>query len=136
MTLPISRTLNDKHNIMAGIVYETTTSGTAPVQDLFRGGGFFRMSGFEPNELTGQHFGVGLIGYRYRLADIPLVPPYIGTTIEYGNATDDRDDIVDDGIWNGSIYAGVPSFLGPVYLGYGWQESDDGVWFLRIGSLF
>ena len=83
-----------------------------------------------------QHFGFGVLGYRYQLADIPLIPPYLGVTLEYGNAADERDDIIDDAIWNGSVYAGVPSFLGPLYRGYGWQENDDGVLFLRIGTLF
>ena len=132
----VSRTFEDRHNIMGGIVYQTTIDGTAPIQDFFRGGGFFRMSGFEPNELTGQHFGAGFLGYRYKLADIPLVPPYLGTTLEYGNAADNRDDLIDDGIWNGSVYAGIPSFLGPLYIGYGWREDDSGVFFLRLGKVF
>ena len=134
--LILARTFGDRHSVMGGFQYNTTLNGSAPIQDLFRGGGFFRMSGFEPNELTGQHFGVGLLGYRYKLADIPLVPPYLGATLEYGNAVDERDDIIDDGIWNGSVYAGVPSFIGPLYLGYGWREDDSGVFFIRLGKLF
>lgn len=132
----ITRSFEEKHSFMGGFLYETTISGTAPLQDVFRGGGFFRMSGFEPNELSGQHFGMGLIGYRYKLADIPLVTPYVGATLEYGNAVKNRDDIIDEGIWNGSVYIGAPSFIGPLYLGYGWRENDSGVLFLRLGTLF
>jgi len=116
--------------------YQTTSNGSAPIQDIFRGGGLFTMSGYAPNELTGQHFGFGLLGYRYQLADNPLLPAYIGGTLEFGNAADERDDIVDDGLWNGSIYAGTPTILGPVYLGWGWNEEDSGVLFVRIGQVF
>ena len=135
-TLLISRTYGQKHNVMGGFRYETTFNGSAPIQNLYRGGGFFTMSGYAPNELTGQHFGFGLLGYRYKLADIPLLPTYIGGTLEFGNAVEDRDDIVDDGLWNGSIYAGTPTIIGPIYLGWGWNEEESGVFFVRIGQLF
>lgn len=135
-TLLLSRTYGEKHNFMGGFRYQTTINGSAPIQNIFRGGGFFTMSGYGPTELTGQHFGFGLLGYRYQLADNPLLPAYIGGTLEFGNAADDRDDIVDNGLWNGSIYAGTPTILGPIYLGWGWNEEDSGVLFVRIGQLF
>jgi NTE family protein len=129
-------TLKQRHTLMAGIRYSTTVDGTAPVQSLVRAGGLFNMSGFEPNELTGQHYGLGLLGYRFRLKDRPILPPSIGATLEYGNAANNRDDIIDNGIWNGSLYAGFASPIGPIYAGYGWREHDSGVIFVRIGTIF
>jgi NTE family protein len=132
----LSRTYGDKHNFMGGLRYQTTFNGRAPIQNLYRGGGFFSMSGYAPNELTGQHFGFGLLGYRYRLADIPLLPTYVGGTVEFGNAVEDRDDILDDGLWNGSIYVGTPTIIGPIYLGWGWNEEESDIIFVLIGQLF
>ena len=56
--------------------------------------------------------------------------------MEFANAADDRDDIIDDGLWNGSIDAGTPSNPDPIYLGWGWNEEDSGVDFVRIGQIF
>src|SRR5262249_50206566 len=44
-----------RHTVLIGGRLGLTTEGTAPTQDLFRGGGIFRMSGFEPDELTNQN---------------------------------------------------------------------------------
>ena len=98
--------------------------------------GFFVDLSKNPHELTGQHYGQAMLGYRFRMKDRPLLPPHIGGTIEYGNATNDRDDIIDNGIWNGSLYLGFDSPIGPIYAGYGWREHDTGVVFLRIGTVF
>ena len=59
----------------------------------------------------------------------------MGTTLEYGNAANDASDVYSDGIWNGSIYFGYESPVGPFYLGYGWSEDHSGVLFLRLGSI-
>ena len=125
----------DRHTVLIGSRFGLTMEGTAPTQDVFRGGGMFRLSGFEPDELTGQNFGMALIGYRYRLVHTGLLPPYIGGTVEYGNATENRDDVFDQGIWNGSVYFGFDSPIGPLYIGYGFAEDDRRAYFLRIGNI-
>ena len=68
---------------------------TPPFTGLFTGGGFLNMSGFEPAELSGQHFGLVGAGYRYQVADSSLLPGYAGMTLEYGNATARRSEIFD-----------------------------------------
>jgi NTE family protein len=124
-----------RHTVFAGSRIGLTMEGEAPTQNLFRGGGIFRLSGFEPDELTGQNFGMGLIGYRYRLLHTGLLPPYIGGTVEYGNAADNRDDVFDHGIWNGSVYLGFDSPIGPLYIGYGFAEGNRRAYFVRIGNI-
>ena len=47
-----------KHSALFGLRYHTTTAGIAPVQSLYRIGGFSRLVGFQLNELSGQHYGV------------------------------------------------------------------------------
>ncbi|NJN52735.1 MAG: BamA/TamA family outer membrane protein, partial [Gammaproteobacteria bacterium] len=111
-----------RHTLLVGARYGTTFDGDAPVQSLFRAGGLFRLSGFQPDEISGSHFGMAFMGYRVRLFEQGFLPPYVGATVEYGNATDERDDIWEKGIFNGSAYVGFDSPLGPLYAGYGFAE--------------
>jgi len=134
-TVVITARTFGRHTILGGLRYGTTFGGDAPIHALFQAGGPFRLSGLEPDELTGKHYGVGLLGYRLRLVEEGLLPPYVGATFEYGNAADERDDIVDEGIFNGSLYVGFDSPLGPLYAGYGMAEGGRRAYFLRIGSL-
>jgi NTE family protein len=124
-----------RHTVVIGSRFGLTMEGTAPTQNLFRGGGIFRLSGFEPDQLTGQNFGMALIGYRYRLVHTGWLPPYVGGTVEFGNAKENRDDVFDQGIWNGSVYFGFDSPIGPLYIGYGFTENDRRAYFLRIGNI-
>lgn len=124
-----------RNNLSAFATYNTTLSGTTPVYALFTGGGFQNMSGFEPNELVGQNFGFLGLGYRYQVLQSGFLPGYVGTTLEYGNAATERDDLFDEGILNGSVYFGYDTPIGPVYLGYGWNTDRRGIIFLRLGAV-
>lgn len=131
----ISRTW-DVHNLLLTGRYNTTLDGTAPPYAVFTGGGFLNMSGFEPSELFGQHFGMVGAGYRYQLLGKGgFLPGYVGMTLEYGNAAEERSDVFDDGLLNGSIYFAYGTPLGPLYLGYGFSEDRSGVLFLQLGSI-
>ena len=58
------------HSVLLGLRYHMTTSGVAPIQSLYRLGGFSRLVGFQANELTGQHYGVLLAGYSYQIGTV------------------------------------------------------------------
>ncbi|MBL8273616.1 MAG: hypothetical protein JNJ74_07390, partial [Xanthomonadales bacterium] len=63
------------------------------------------------------------------------VPAYIGASIEAGNVFDSRDDIeVDNLIYAGSVFVGVDTFFGPIFLGYGHADSGDNSFYLSFGS--
>ncbi|WP_191621382.1 patatin-like phospholipase family protein [Marinihelvus fidelis] len=124
-----------RHNIMGGWRYNITLDNNAPLYALFTGGGFLNMSGFEPAEINGENFGMVLGGYRYQVRQGGIMPGYVGGTIEYGNAADDHKDLFSDGIWNGSLYFAYNSPLGPIYMGYGWNEDRSGLLFLRLGAV-
>ncbi|HEY6598326.1 MAG TPA: patatin-like phospholipase family protein [Pseudomonadales bacterium] len=123
------------HTFLLGTRFGFTRDGDAPVQNVFRAGGIFRLSGYEPDELSGQDFGMVLLGYRYKLFATGWVPPYVGMTLEYGNTAPEADDILDDAIVNGSAYMGFNSPLGPLYIGYGFAEGGHRAYFLRIGNI-
>jgi NTE family protein len=127
----------DRHSIQGGGSYHSTIDGVAPLQSLYRLGGRARLVGFRPNELTGQHYALLFGGYTYELADVFGRGAFLGSTLEYGNAWQDRDDIgFDDAILNASLYFGFDSWLGPLLLGYGAREGGEGALFLEIGRQF
>ena len=126
----------DRHTVMALARYATTLDNDAPIYGLFRAGGFARLSGFNDDELVGQHFAMGLLSYRYEVGSSGFLPAYIGTTIEYGNVADVRNELFDDAVLNGSVYFGFSSPIGPLYLGYGFAEGGRQRFFVRIGNIF
>jgi len=123
------------HNLLLGMQYKTSLDDNIPIYALYTGGGFLNMSGYEPNSLIGSNFGYVLAGYRYQVAKSGLLPGYVGMSVEYGNAAEDRKEIFSDGRLNGSVYFGYKSPLGPVYLGVGWSEDRSAVYFIRLGAL-
>jgi len=126
----------NRHSFFAGIEADASSDDAIPVQNLYRAGGFPRMSGYEYNELLGENFGMVLGGYRYQLLENSFFPGFLGGTIEYGNVYDDSADLFSDGILNGSVYFGIDSIIGPMYLGVGFAEGGRRVPFLSIGSIF
>lgn len=123
------------HAVQLGARYHTTTSGIAPVQSLYRLGGRWRLAGFQHNQLTGQDYAVALLGYSYQLGTVLGRSAQVGATLEYGNAWQQRDDIdLGDGIFNGSLFIGFDSWIGPLIFGYGMKEGGDSVLFIELGQ--
>ena len=126
-----------KHGLQLGARYHATTSGTLPVQSLYRLGGLTQLAGFRRNELTGQAYALVFGGYTYQLARFFGRSALLGATLEYGNAWQRRSDMRwNDGILNAGLYVGFDSWLGPMLFGYGWREGGDGTLFLEIGRPF
>ncbi|MGH8470127.1 MAG: hypothetical protein ACREVY_14460 [Gammaproteobacteria bacterium] len=124
---------------MAGVKFNYTADGVAPVQNRFRSGGFFNLSGFVQDELSGQHELVLAGAYYRRLGNIQWLPAYAGFSLEYGNVFEDRDDISlspDDALLAGSVFLGVDTVLGPLYLGYGHAEQGNDSVYVFLGRLF
>jgi NTE family protein len=116
--------------------YRTTTSGQAPPQRRFRAGGLFNLSGYEFNQLSGQHYGRLVGQVRRKFWDIGIAEVFIGTSLEYGNVWENRDDIdIGDGLFAGSLYLGANTVIGPVYLAYGYAEGGVSSFYLYVGAL-
>ena len=113
-------------------------NSNAPFYDQFRAGGLFNLSGYRPNELIGREFAFGAVQYRRRIADImPTLGTgvYAGATLEAGNVFQRLDGTQARGaLIGGSLFLGVNSKLGPVYLGYGHSEGNHQALYLYLGS--
>lgn len=126
-----------RHTLFAGLRYNSTLTGTAPVQSQFRIGGFFDIGGLNDNELSGQHSGRALVSYYRRIGNIAYLPAYVGATLEAGNAWQNKADIgFSDTIAAGSLWIGADTPIGPVYVAYGRAETDDDAFYLFLGPIF
>jgi NTE family protein len=126
-----SNTLN------AALTMNGTWEGNAPFQALYRAGGLGRLSGLAPDQLSGQYFGMGRLGYRRRIKDIQFFSAYLGGTLELGNVWQQASDIsFDNTLLAGSLYLGMDTPIGPVYLGYGHASNSESSVYLFLGPLF
>ncbi|MEN8174347.1 MAG: patatin-like phospholipase family protein [Pseudomonadota bacterium] len=123
-----------RHRYNALAFFGTTPDDDAPVQNLFRLGGFARLSGFSENQLAGQHAGLLRGTYLYDL-QTGLVDTYVGGTLEAGDVWQARDDVdFDDLIFAGSLFLGADTVIGPLYLGYGHAEGGNNGFYLFVGK--
>jgi len=126
-----------RHSLLGGLRYHATTSGIAPIQSLYRLGGFSRLVGYQPNELTGQNYGLLLGGYSYEMGKLLGQEALAGVLLEYGNAWERRSDMsLSAAELHGSLYLGVDSWLGPILFGIGAREGGGHNVFLEIGHRF
>jgi len=128
-----------KNTLQLGLDYATTLESDNTVQDFFPLGGFLRLSGLERGEISGPHAALAKLVYYRRVGDttggILDAPIYLGVSAEAGNVWQSRSDIsVDTMIFNGSIFAGIDTFIGPVYLAAGFAEQGQRNVYLFIGE--
>jgi NTE family protein len=100
---------------------------TADLRTLFPLGGFLNLSGIKSNSISGPHFGISrLLLYRQVGRGGPGfldVPAYIGFSLEAGNVWQRRSDASFNGTRkDASLFLGLDTPIGPVYLGTGFEE--------------
>lgn len=124
-----------ENTLLFGADYRTTTSGQAPPERIFRAGGLFNLSGFEFNQLSGQHYGRLMGQYRLAFRDFGLGTVSFGTSLEYGNVWQDKSDIsFSDALFAGSLFVGAKTKMGPVFFGWGYAEGGLESFYLYLGS--
>jgi NTE family protein len=127
--------------LIPGFRYQGLFGGNAQIQSAHNIGGFFNLSGYLPDELSGQYTGlVRLIGY-HNLGNFGLgemnAQLYLGFSAEAGNAWQDRNDItMGSMIHAGSLFVGANTFIGPAYLIFGLAEGGRQTTGLLIGQRF
>jgi NTE family protein len=125
------------HTVGIGARFNTTTDGTAAIQNRFRMGGFLDLSGLPQDYLSGAHTAILQAIYYRKAPLIPFFDWYVGSSLELGNAWESRDDIsVGSAILNGSVFLGLDTPLGPLYLGYGLAEGGSNAAFFYLGKTF
>ena len=126
-----------RHTLASTLRYDSTISGVAPINAVYRFGGFFDLSGLNRNQLSGQHVArLGASWYR-QIGDLALFPAFAGVSVEVGNAWDRRSEIgLDSAIVGSSLWVGVDTPVGPVYVAYGLAEGGRDAFYVFLGRVF
>jgi NTE family protein len=126
-----------RHTVLGTLRYDATISGTAPFNRMFRMGGFFDLSGLNRNQLAGQEaVRIGASYYR-RIGDLALFPAFAGVSVELGNVWQSRSDVsLKSSLLGGSLWAGVSTPVGPVYVAYGRVGGGGSAFYVYLGRIF
>ncbi|MSQ97856.1 MAG: patatin [Xanthomonadales bacterium] len=108
-------------NMQAGYSFEDAV----PLERWYELGGFGRLSGLAPDQISGRQMGLATFAYYRRLNEADLFPLFAGFTLETGNVWLQQSDVSFSSLrYSGSVFLGADTPIGPVYLAYG--HSDDG----------
>jgi NTE family protein len=122
----------------------TTVDGTfksADLPQLFSLGGFFNLSGLPPQSLTGPNFAIARAIYFRRISrggeGFFEFPAYLGMSFEAGNTWQHRGDMsFASARKDASVFVAFDTFLGPVYLGTGYDQGGTAAYYLFLGKTF
>jgi NTE family protein len=111
------------------------------LQDFYSLGGFLSLSGLAPQSLVGPSYAIARTVYFRKIGGggegLFEFPAYLGASFEVGNVYERRGDIG----WgsarkDGSIFLGLDTFLGPVYVGAGYDQTGNSAFYLFLGRTF
>jgi NTE family protein len=124
----------------AGSVVGGTIKATA-VPDLFSLGGFFNLSGLAPSSLYGPDYAIARAIYFRKIGrggeGFFEFPAYIGMSLEMGNTWQTRGDMSFGSTRkDASLFLAFDTFLGPVYLGSGYDTAGHSAYYLFLGRTF
>lgn len=129
----------DRYLMLAGVRAVSGRSEAISLQAIDFLGGLGNLSGYGERELAGPQLFLGRALVMRRMGDVQqlvALPTYIGFSLEAGNVWQQTSDFdLDDLIYSGSLYLGVSTPLGPVFLGYGRSNEGRSAVYLNFGSL-
>jgi len=102
-------------------------------------GGFLNLSGFAERSLFGNQSALGrAVLYRRtgKMDAIFSTPIYVGASLEAGNTWHNKSEVeLNSLFYAGSLFLGIQTPLGPLFLGYGYAEGGHSSVYLTFGSL-
>ncbi|HME41328.1 MAG TPA: patatin-like phospholipase family protein [Steroidobacteraceae bacterium] len=104
-------------------------------------GGFFNLSGLAPQSLYGPNYAIARAIYFRKIGHggegFFEFPAYLGLSLEFGNTYQHRDDInFGSARKDASLFVAFDTFLGPVYLGSGYDQAGTAGFYLFLGRTF
>jgi len=118
-------------NMQAGYSFEDAV----PLERWYELGGFGRLSGLAPDQISGRQMGLATFAYYRRLNEVDLFPLFAGFTLETGNVWLQQSDVSFASLrYSGSVFLGVDTPIGPVYLAYGHSDDGQGAVYFYLGN--
>jgi NTE family protein len=104
-------------------------------------GGFFNLSGLAPSSLIGPNYAIARAIYFRKIGSggqgFFEFPAYLGMSFEVGNTYEHRGDInFGSARKDASVFVAFDTFLGPVYLGSGYDQAGTAGFYLFLGRTF
>jgi NTE family protein len=125
--------------VSARITLDTTLAGTAPFASQPTIGGFLNLSGLPPRSQVDQNTGLLALVSYYRLTGTSAnlgFPVYLGGSVEAGNAWARREDVFDTLRMAGSVFVGLDTPVGPMYVAGGLAEGGESSLYFFLGRFF
>jgi NTE family protein len=124
----------------AGSVVAGSIKPTA-LPDQFSLGGFFNLSGLAPTSLFGPNYAIARAIYFRKIGrggeGFFEFPAYIGMSLEMGNTWQQRSQMNFGSTHkDASLFLAFDTFLGPVYLGSGYDTAGHSAYYLFLGRTF
>ncbi len=124
----------------AGTTVHGTIKPTA-LQDFYTLGGFFNLSGLAARSLTGPNYAIARAIYFRKIGrggeGLLEFPAYLGMSLEAGNVWERRGQMsIGSAHKDVSLFLGLDTFLGPLYIGGGYDESGNSAYYLFLGRTF
>jgi len=127
----------NRDTLIASLRLDYSIDDFAPLQNKYQAGGFLNMSGFTQNELIGVRYYQAMLVYLRKVSIFPLFPVYFGASAEAGSMWRQNDELsLADTLYAGSIFMGVDSFAGPIYIGAGYAEGGHKALYVSFGHGF
>lgn len=104
-------------------------------------GGLFNLSGYQRDQLGGRYSGFAGLLYHYRWLDNDFgafrSPIYLGGSLERGGVWNTGKDVNwGSALSAGSVFVGIDTNWGPLYLAYGHGGDNKSSVYLYFGNLF
>lgn len=129
-----------KNTLQLNLAAGSAVNTGLPYYDYFQLGGFRRLSGFQHNELAGPYMAFSSLTYFRELSRLsPILGGgiYLGASVEAGNTWMQASDMSPRNVlMGGSVFLGVDSPLGPIFLGYGIAEGNRSSLTFTLGVAF
>jgi NTE family protein len=130
-----------KHALALGGKFNRTLNGEPSFNTGFDLGGLFGLSGLSSGELTGSNSALITGIYYYEINQLPIIPNrptpvYLGASLEGGKVWGETNLSNNEFITSGSIFIGLDSILGPVYIAFGMTDNGRKAAHLAIRPAF
>jgi NTE family protein len=124
----------------AGRTLDGNVNQTA-LPDFYSLGGFFNLSGLAPTSLIGPNYAISRVIYFRKIGrggeGLFEFPAYVGASLELGNTYRQAGDLNLGRIHkDASVFVAFDTYLGPLYLGSGYDERGSSAFYLFLGRTF
>lgn len=128
-----------RDHLLLGLQLAYSHGGENTIGASSKLGGLANFSGYLADEVVANQLGLArLIYYRRLTSESKLfgLPVFAGGSLELGGAWNTVNEVEsDDLIMAGSVFGGIDTIIGPIFLGYGRAENGVDSFYLRFGPL-